>query len=189
MEWLLKHPILIFVIIMLVSSLLKHLKSSGGAQAPSDGDEGGDYERTRRLQEEIRRKIAERRGQSVPAPAPAMPAETPYSAPVSPWDEDEDDAPYKIEEPPPLHPMVRQSVEVDPVLEHQRRLVEQLAALQAQQAEVSRAARAASNPTPMAPSSAGQPADVYGLRELRNARSLRKAVILREVIGPPVALR
>jgi hypothetical protein len=31
--------------------------------------------------------------------------------------------------------------------------------------------------------------DVHGLRELRNARSLRKAIILREVLGPPVALR
>lgn len=191
-DWLLKHPVLIFLIIAGVSSLLKKLKSQSGEEKPappadprtlqSDFDE---IERTRRIQEEIRRKIAERRGQLASQPVPQR-----ELAPLSPsprWTEAvEERSPYKVE-PPPL----AETVTIDPLLERQRELAEQLAALKAaQHVAVNRASWAVSKPEETeAEAMAARADDIHGLRELRNARSLRKAIILREVLGPPVALR
>ncbi len=185
--WLLQHPILIFLIIAGVSSLFKKLKPDLGEEKPappadartlkSDFDE---IERTRRIQEEIRRKIAERRGQLAPQPVPQQEPEPHWLETV------EERLPYKIE-PPPLV----ETVTVDPVLERQRELAEQLAALKtARHVEVNRASWAVSRPPETeAEAVAARADDVHGLRELRNARSLRKAMILREVLGPPAALR
>jgi hypothetical protein len=187
-DWFLKHPILIFLVIAGVSSLLKKLKPELGEEKPapsadpqtvqSDFDE---IERTRRIQEEIRRKIAERRGQLAPQPEPLTPSPR--------WTETvEERSPYKVEPPP----MVK-NVTIDPVLERQRELAEQLAALKlktAQHVEGNRVSWAISKPAETeAQATVARAEDVHGLRELRNARSLRKAMILREVLGPPVALR
>ncbi len=191
-DWLLKHPVLIFLIIAGVSSLLKKLKPELGEQKPappadpqtlqSDFDE---IERTRRIQEEIRRKIAERRGQLAPPP---VPQQEPEPLSLSPrWTETaEERSPYKVEPPPLVETMT-----IDPVLERQRELAEQLAVLKAaQHVALNRASWAVSKPEETeAEAVAARADDVHGLRELRNARSLRKAIILREVLGPPVALR
>ena len=195
LDWLLKHPIVIFVIIMVVSSLIKQMKSSGEAPPPANGpkpfgggDGTADDERTRRLQEEIRRKIAERRGHSVPPPVPVQEEAEPLF-PAPRWSETvEEPSPYKLPQPPPL---VETVPAVDPVLERQRELAEQLAAFKALQAarkeEVYGEAAPATGAANIA--TARQSGDVHFLRELRNARSLRKAMILREVLGPPVALK
>ena len=186
-DWLLKHPILIFVIIMAVSSLLKKVKASDETpSAPAERpplDDTDDGERTRRLQEEIRRKIAERRGLAVPPPVPVAPPALPV------WADKEEGSPwvYKREEPPPI---VMEVPAIDPILERQRALAEQLAALQLRQATVSKASQEAWAPrVPVAAAASTNFEEINWLRELRNARSLRKAIILREVIGPPVALR
>ncbi|MFA6289313.1 MAG: hypothetical protein WC661_18170 [Opitutaceae bacterium] len=192
-DWLFKHPLIIFLIIMGVSSLIKHLKSSGEAPPPEAGPRpfgGGDDdgERTRRLQEEIRRKIAERRGQAAPPPLPHEEPEPLFPTPR--WTETvEEPSPYKLPEPPPL---VAALPAVDSVLVRQRELAEQLAALKvaAQQVEANRVSWAISKPAETeAQATAARAGDVYGLRELRTARSLRKAMVMREVLGPPVALR
>jgi len=191
-DWIFKHPVLIFLIIAGVSSLLKKLKPQLNEEKPappadprtvqSDFDE---IERTRRIQEEIRRKIAERRGQVAPPPVPMQESEPMYPSPR--WSETvEERSPYKIE-PPPLVETER----VDPVLERQRELAEQLAALKtARNVEGNRVSWAISKPAETeAQAATARADDIYGLRELRTARSLRKAIILREVLGPPVALR
>ena len=191
-DWLLKHPVLIFVIIMVVSSLLKKLKpaaeeSSAPQSRPQPYDDSEDAERTRRLQEEIRRKIAERRGQVSPPPMPSQAPEPLF--PMPSWAEPaEERSPYKVEEPVAR---VETVPATDPILEQQRELAEQLAAIKtAQHVAVNRASWQVSKPAETeAEAVIARADDVYGLRELRNARSLRKAIILREVLGPPVALR
>ncbi|HTJ78897.1 MAG TPA: hypothetical protein VL357_07855 [Rariglobus sp.] len=187
MEWLLKHPILIFVIVMVVSSLLKKMKApeetpSSSKDLEPRGDGVDDSERTRRLQEEIRRKIAERRGQPVLPPVLVSGPET------SVWTEKEEEPwAYRREEPPPV---VEEAAAIDPILERQRALAEQLAALQLHHATVSKASQEAWAPrVPVSASASINFEEMNWLRELRSARSLRKAIILREVIGPPVALR
>jgi predicted nucleic acid-binding Zn-ribbon protein len=81
------------------------------------------------------------------------------------------------------------------VLESQRALAEQLAVLNQRRAETGRTARAMRENVELATaaaSAAGQARisdDASLLSDLRNARSLRKAIVMREVLGTPVALR
>ena len=81
------------------------------------------------------------------------------------------------------------------VLESQRALAEQLVVLNQRRAETGRTARAMREGVELATaaaSAAGQARmseDVSLLSDLRNARSLRKAIVMREVLGTPVALR
>ncbi len=140
--------------------------------------------RTRRIQEEIRRKIQERRGGGVPAPVPPpLREEAPaYEAPPEPvWREEEVSRP--VPAPPPLD---------DGVLARQRALQEQLQALADRRAAL--AAARSEAPATVAAMSAGAPRAASPksgalLRDLRDPESMRRAIVLREVLGPPVALR
>lgn len=159
-----------------------------GPQAPQ-ADALEEEERTRRIQEEIRRKILERRSGGAPA-APAAP--TPPSAPV-PVDTYADEPPeWREEGPRPVAaPAVPPPMDTA-ILERQRALQEQIAALEARRVAVK--ARAESSAFPPAPTaaaadsrrSAGLPDLVAALRQ---PKTLRQAVILREVLDPPVAMR
>jgi len=80
------------------------------------------------------------------------------------------------------------------VLERQRGLADQLAALKARKADAHREANshwgAERAPAHAAAGVARQAAgDISLMTELRNARSLKKAIVLREVLGTPVGLR
>lgn len=164
----------------------------GGRRAMRDAErEMEQAEATRRIQEEIRRKIAERAGrtggegggwttpefepQPVPPPMPARRREPEL-------------APYAREE-------RREETEREAalVLERQRGLAEQYAALKARKAEAEREAKSvwAAEVSPVSAAAVhGRNRDDLGLlAELRNARSLKKAIVLREVLGAPVALR
>ncbi len=157
-------------------------------------------ERVRRIQEEIRRKIAERRGQAAPASAEAPPL--PPRLPVRPVFEEQplpptwSPPPAPPSFPPPLSPS---SYDDSAALERQRRLEEQMAELEAKRRETRHAAQALAE-------SGEMPADKHGTShpdtaiagglstgslpaELRNPRALRRAMVMREVLGPPVALR
>lgn len=126
--------------------------------------------RTRRIQEEIRRKIEERRsgGASAPVPPPLREEVAPRSAP----------------QPPALD---------DGVLGRQRALQEQLEALVERRRAALAAARNDSPVTASATSAmavgTAPPKSGALLRDLRNPESIRRAIILREVLGPPLALR
>jgi hypothetical protein len=140
--------------------------------------------RTRRIQEEIRRKIQERRGGAAPVPAPPpLREEAPaYEMPAEPdWREQE--APRAAPQPPPLD---------DGVLARQRALQEQLEAL----AERRAALAASRSESPVAatavaagPVGTASPKSGALLRDLRNPESVRRAIVLREELGPPLALR
>lgn len=156
-------------------------------------------ERTRRIQEEIRRKIVERRGgtgedmtqeTSVPAEPPVMrPAEV---RPVDPFGGPMRRVVREIEEGLER----RRQGEVDSAaqaraaeIERQTRLGEQLRALQVQrEAEERKAAEITAMRIRQA--AAMLPAKATASRPwLKEPSELRRAIVMREVLGPPVALR
>ena len=167
-----------------------------------DGSDPEQDERVRRIQEEIRRKIAERRGQPVPPPlAPpelspfrpvfqeqtppplARPVETP---PVPAWREE------------PVREVTVSAYDDTAALERQRKLEEQMAQLEERRREARRLAQEASRSGGQAAANAAYDAakpDVPGLSarrlqdELRSPGALRRAMVLKEVLGAPVALR
>ena len=170
--------------------------------ASRDGSDPEQEERVRRIQEEIRRKIAERRGQ--PAPPPLAPPEL---KPFRPLFEETPPPPLaRPAEPPPVpawreEPVREVTVSANDdtaALERQRKLEEQLAQLEERRREARRAAQEAARSGGQAAANMAYDAakpDVPGLSarrlqdELRNPGALRRAMVLKEVLGAPVALR
>ena len=223
MDWILSHLQLILAIAGAIAYWLNaRNKEKSGEPADYDGDGLPDNqpqsgralreqdptllhdENTRRIQEEIRRKIAERQGGGAVRPAvspatlaPAAPVARETSAermPTTPIPvarrRELAPSPYAMDE------SRRATVEREAaaVLENQRVLAEQLAALKLRRAEAGSTARSLREGTDelTAAGAAGlreASEEVSLLSELRNARSLRKAIVLREVLGTPVGLR
>ncbi|HLP09188.1 MAG TPA: hypothetical protein VK178_13570 [Opitutaceae bacterium] len=200
MRWLFENPQLLFIIGGAIAFWLNQRRkekqdremAEEAARGPTDDEMA---ERTRRIQEEIRRKIEERRGQSpleVPPAAEWARRETPPALPA---------------EPPPLLPPQRPvlvaqedasgAAELDRVMEEQRRYAEQLERLaETERARTEALARdSAMVPLSMAAYSTALPA-TRGARRAdgifalaRDRESLRRAIVLREVLGAPKALR
>ena len=168
--------------------------------ASRDGSSPDSDERVRRIQEEIRRKIAERRGQ---AALPSAPMAGPDAVPP---------VLRETNRTPPLPTLVaapaKPSHPGDPddyaaTLARQRSLAEQLEKLEEKRLEARRAFQAASVSSgaaieahsAYAMSQANSVASGAGVgerrlaAELRDPRALRRAMVLREVLGAPVALR
>ena len=158
-------PLIIIAVTWLLGArATRGLKKPGPTAAPPSLDE---TERTRRVREEVQRKIAERRREAAPSRAPS-PAPAPAAAmrPAPPADE-EDEAEASLQRQQSLATQVR-------VLEEARMA-----------AEV-RTRALASFAAPNAPA-VRSPSD--WLQELRDPRSVRRAIVLREILSPPVALR
>jgi len=138
------------------------LKKRQATAAPPAVDES---ERTRRVQEEVRRKIAERRAAIPPIDpfgGPSRRVVKPALAPV------------------PVPPAPRDDSEV---LERQRWLAEQASVLDAASRRSAAGVAQAALTTPL-------PVIVSPwLAELREPASFRRAILLREILGPPVGLR
>lgn len=200
MDWILDHLQIIIAIAGAVAYWLNaRSKDKAGEAADYDGDgkpdntlRGGpsaeEQENNRRAQELIRRLRAEREGRpATEAPPLHRPAAPSFEQPAPP--------------PVPQRDLYRERMEArraeleresSASLERQRALADQLAALKARKAENEREAKAAFA-APAATTGAAAAARASGgaglLAELRNARSLRKAIITREVLGTPVGLR
>lgn len=201
MDWIFDH---LQLIIAVAAAIAYWLNQRRQAQA-DDGEENAagpvrrdfnadpeEAERTRRIQEEIRRKIAERAGGGpiqVPPPAPEPPplfrtetsAPRPVAAPLPSREfTRQADAP-PVAQPPPFQ------ASAAAILERQRQLEDQMRELDAARKAAQRKAMA------VAAQSAAQPAATERegglLADLRGARNLRRAIVLREVLGPPVGLR
>jgi len=152
------------------------------AQAFDSPEAAADAARARRVRDEIRRKIASRQGGLQESPGGAPPL---FDRPF------EDAAPR--EAPPRVEWRAEPTRQVGPsaaelaVLARQRRLGEQLKALERTSASATpKAARVLSR-------GRSAPAIAIGAQsvadDLRSAASIRRAIVLREVLGPPLALR
>ncbi|MBW8781347.1 MAG: hypothetical protein JF599_05600 [Verrucomicrobia bacterium] len=184
MDWILDHFQILIGIAGVVAYWINQLRKNAAARSEESpqrnplGELAEADERTRRIQEEIRRKIAERRGASAPA-APVQPVRSQAEAP----------APVVIVRNDELAAPAYQPEKWmdETVLERQRVLAAQLAALEASRAAAVREAQTVRTPASVVVTAPA--GELSLLQELRTARSLRQAIVLREVLGPPVALR
>lgn len=201
MNWILEHLQILIAVGAAFAYWLNQRKQEPADDGETTADRRGEFapptqtdpdeaERTRRIQEEIRRKIAERASGgpiAVPPPAPEPP----------PIFQRDTMAPRPVASPMPQarqREVVRESQPyVSPAaetaaLERQRELEAQMSAL----AEAKRAAQR--KVTAVAATEQGALAHASQTRgdllsDLRGARNLRRAIVLREVLGPPVGLR
>jgi len=206
MDWISENvlQIIIALAVAIAGFLNNRKKEKGGEPADYDGDgvpdnrpgqfepQGMDMdeaERTRRVQEEIRRKIAERRGQ----PVPPLVAPRPVAQPIPEVIKRRFEPPVV---PPPLPSRAAQAAQAardEEILEHQRELETQLRVLEARRAEHKRQAAEAAAPLSAATayrtavSTKASGADV--LADLRAPGGARRAWILREVLGTPAGLK
>jgi hypothetical protein len=205
-EWILeKLPVVIFVVIFIAQLVRGFLKTRGAqAEPPPRHDELEQDRRNREIQAEIRRKIAERRGGHVPAPeAPELrPEPTPEPPVVVMRDPTEIPVPEPLRRmleqlerkvqpaPPPAPPVMaeRRALEVH----RQEKLAEEMRVLEESRVLVQRRAAAiAKGKRDESQSERGLRTAARGrlLDDLRDADSLRRAFVLREVLGPPVGLK
>lgn len=207
MDWILdKIPILIFALVVgakVIAALLK----SGRARAEheSQRDDSAEQRRAAEVQEEIRRRIAERRGGAM-ARTPSSPDAPPQPRPLFRRAD-------TTEPPDPIGGALRRVLEhvernVQPSsssaeppvltsqrraeLERQQRLAEEMKALEdARALAVRRAAHAAAEQKVQNESGDAARAAARGrvFDDLREPDALRRAFVLREVLGTPVGLR
>jgi hypothetical protein len=217
---------IIFVIIAVVSNLLSKAKQADVAKRtpasplppPDDLEQAA---RTRRIQEEIRRKIAERRGGAA-GPEAASPAESEWDVRQRQIREEIRRKAQPDEEPkaepareifsgpavPPLDPFggrgtwARRTFEervpeppplpaqpAGPEPARQSEIAAQLSALREARAAAEATAAAREAETQWTEATKPAVAASAWRKDLRSAADLRRAMVLREVLGPPVALR
>ncbi|MCC6415304.1 MAG: hypothetical protein IT582_05305 [Opitutaceae bacterium] len=175
MDWIKDHLQLVIAVAAAFAYWLNSRKQQSEEVEPDEkplqddrGAAAEAAERARQIREEIRRKIAERSGGgefNAPRPVAGPP-------PVI----------RQLEvDPPPRQPMIDAAL-----LEQQRRLEEQLAELARAKMRAQEIRRA----DPAKQATAAQVASARGLRaELKDHAALRRAIVLNEVLGPPVGLR
>ncbi len=209
MDWILRN-LPLFVILFVFISIVRAVMRARQQQEQNRG-ESNDSEQQRRIQEiqeQIRRKIAERRGETTPAPPrvdhPLPQQRREASTGTPPLDPFGGGGTLRraLEEverrlqpaPPPLPPPVLTS----PAhfnraeLERQVQLEEQLRVAAETRHNIKRRAdHLASERDEVARSETGllTSARARLLADLADPHSLSRAIVLREVLGPPVGLR
>ncbi len=208
MDWILNHLFTILVIAGVLAQLVQAIR--GKKQA--DGDDttpetpAREYEfedpelsqRTRDIREQIRRKIAERqRADGAPAPVAVEP-EPPLEE-TPPLLRDEEEFKERMEAPsaydqaqqerePAQRPSVWENRRTAELLEQQAALAEKL-----QEAQLMKAAalkrKEFEATTRMATTSALRVETRELIDGLRDPKEMRRAFLMREIIGPPLALR
>ncbi|MBA3849119.1 MAG: hypothetical protein C0502_03885 [Opitutus sp.] len=196
-EWISDNLFTLVIVAGVLAQLLKAIRGqkdrgAGDTAAPEqtrefEFEDPELAERTRKIREDIRRKIAERRRGGEP--------------PVR--EEDSAPQPAAYEEPPPIVREVAVEHRPEPVhtyatrVETQRaaEILEQQAALAEQMRELELRKAAAARRTEFEHATADRQtatkvaARGAVLEDLRSPQALRRAFVLREVLGPPVALR
>lgn len=200
LQWALDNAFTLLIIAGVLAQLIQSIrgrKEQGGATPDAESaprefefEDPELAERTRRIREEIQRKIAERqRG------APAAPPMSEFER----EDEPQAEAPPVLREvvserqpaPPPVFPGYATRLDAQrsaEILEQQAALADRLRqAEEMKAAAVRRAAYEAQTANTVA--KARTAARGALLDELRDPTALRRAFVLREVLGPPVGLR
>ena len=217
MEWILdKLPVLIFIVVFIAQIVRGILRSRDAKpEPPPRGDELDEMRRAQEVQAEIRRKIAERRGGAfrepvapkaeVPAPPPLQPEPPvvvrrdptaipdPFGGPLKRMFEELErraqPTPPPVPRPaapPPV--LVNRNAELarqEEIAEQMRQLEESrmLAQRRARQAAAAREAEAGSQAA-LRTAARGRL-----MSDLQDRESLKRAFVLREVLGTPAGLR
>lgn len=205
MRWFLEHIQVVIAVAGIIAWWVnQRRREKEGQSADYDGDgipernpgaEPYDDDQARRVREDIRRKIAERRGLATP------PALAPEPAPVVPMPASREEAPPPVFQ-DPLQDMLKElqrrlapamepaapppEPEIDrAALERQREIEARYRELEAKRARTLAQAEAIRIERPSTPASHA----AGWLAELRDAKNIRHAIIARELLGPPAGLR
>lgn len=202
LEWLTKHAVTLAIIAGVIAQLIKAVRGQkGDDEAPPAPPEERSFqdpelaERTRRIREDIQRKIAERRRAATGYETPAPP---PVAEPTQ-WAYEEEE---KVPTPPVVREVVAERVP-EPVhvsasraeAQRQAEILEQQVALAEKMRELDLMKAAAVRRTEFERATADTQTETKVaargalLEDLRKRETLRRAFVLREVLGPPVALR
>jgi len=222
MDWIFDNfQILIAVAGAIAYWLNQRRRERSGESADYDGDgipetpptvrrldpnepDPAEVERTRRIQEEIRRKIQERRGGGESASPEIPPLLVPSTPSRGPQLDPTEDSPRPVAQ-ETMGDVLRRMLDPETEAraeeerrsrERQRALQEQLQAIEEERLREREklAGLTATLAAPAAPPSSGTAAGdrtkEYSLGEvLHDPRGLRRAILLREVLGAPVAMR
>jgi hypothetical protein len=207
LKWILEHigvvAVAVVFLVQIVRGLLQAAKTAQKRQAIPD--ELAAERRTREVQEQIRRQIAERRGHRSQPAAEPPPLHQPMPPPVprtettqmpelfgGPLGRMLEELQKKVQP----QPAVVRSPTIDKrhagELERQQRLADELQAVEDTRRLAQR--RAKHHAADLAAEAQTEPAlrsvaREHVLSDLRDPTSLRRAVVLREVLGPPIGLR
>jgi hypothetical protein len=208
MDWIQDHLQLVIAVAGAIAYwLTQRKKDQAGEPTDYDGDGQPDNlpkeaqfedpelaERTRKIREEIQKKIEERRRGGAGYERPAAPAEPPPIHEAEPQ-------PAQMELPPPLvREVVVRAAPPQPepwgelASRRQAELREQQDAVDAQLKQAQEMKAAAMRRLEFEAKLSAEKTAAVGrqsalLDELRKPDSLRRAILLREILGPPVALR
>ncbi|MEY4940948.1 MAG: hypothetical protein RIQ93_2683 [Verrucomicrobiota bacterium] len=201
MTWVIQFlPLLVFVFIAISVGRAINRARQQGMEHDAGANDSEQQRRVREIQERIRRLAAERRGEPVAppvatstdqpevqrAPLPEEAPSGPFSGPFRRVVEDLERRAEPVLRVPPL-------VEISSAeLERQQRLADEMRLLEESRLLVQRrATKVAESVRTQAASEAGQLASSRKklLGDLADRESLRRAFVLREVLGPPVGLR
>lgn len=187
MDWVFDHLQLIIAAAGAIAWWLNKRRDPGGAETPAPHqedtfDDPELAERTRRIREEIQRKIAER-ARGYPTEQPTVPREPRAEPPVV--------REVIVPEVPPVGRRTVSDLEAQrqaEILEEQATLAERLREAELMKAAALKRAHyeaATMDQTTVLRTQARSTV----LVDLHDPAALRRAFILREVLGPPVALR
>jgi len=193
MDWVLENIRLIIIVGGAIAYWLNQRRKAreeqeSGDAPPSqpfnqDDPFGEDTERTRRVQEEIRRKILERMGGGMTPPVVAAPPVLQKTVSAQPQQP-------KVIAPRQPERTEEQWVASDlAMLEHQQQLAARLHELQTQRRDLADPSAAFAKKTEQTMSAAKVAVPGTLLADLRSPASARRAILMREVLGTPVGLR
>jgi len=207
LEWIFERLGLVIFLVIFVSQIVRGMLRARKAKEDHEAgyDETAEGRRVREIQERIRRQVAERRGKVAPEPPTLQPdySEPPVARPETtqlpeifggPLGRMLEDLQKRAQPqpqppaPPPIYAEVGNRAE----MERQEQLAEELRVLQEQRVLIQRrAAYIAAEKTAESNSSSGVRAAARErtLGDLHDPAALRRAFVLREVLGPPVGLR
>jgi hypothetical protein len=201
MNWILDHFQIVVAIAAALAAWLTQRSKGGGIDGEGEDPPStvtGEDDQTRRIQEEIRRKIAERRGQAAPEEW-APPADTSPRTQVPP-----------VMAPRPLareiSPSLRDRLEAKLAQARAREeaaarnrslaLQEQTRKFESEEAAALKSENEAHHLQVLAGRAAESAAAVTAanvrsawLNQLRQPQQVRRAIVLREILGPPVGLQ
>ena len=219
MDWIFKNIDVILALAGAVAIWLNQRRREKNGE-PADYDEDGkpdnetpagrvfdparmeaeEAERTRQLQEELRRKREERAGQATPTlrpeqspppvPAPTRREATPPPVYQDPMGELMKDLARKLVKPVAQPSYMAPTSEEEEALRRQRELDEKYRQLAARQAELRKQTASLREQACGQQSVALQQVnDTDWLASLRNPSQVRRAIVMNELLGKPVALR
>jgi hypothetical protein len=200
MEWILDHFQIILGIAAFVAWLL--IGKKGRPQQRSGGqrrtDDAGEAERTRQIQEEIRRRIlARQRGEAPPVAQPPPVVVFDAEPAQQPWEKEwQGEGPPPKPKPPPLPvPLTRAYDATEALREQERLLDESRQMLRSAQARVAGSVPSIGDIVDLGPKPVGASAKAARARrrelrrDLASPTSLRRVMLLKEILGEPLGLQ